>query len=162
MPSSWQDWKQEASLLGNQWRCYHTTCSLSNMASRAPASSSKPSLTTSYAPFPHSTHSAVINTSGTKPCLPSPELNCNAAPRKDPKHGLCFKCDKPSHIAHDCHSGQMQKIRLVEPEQSSSISLSPSELQLMITEAMHAAMTSPLPPNPPSDKDESNTSNEDF
>ena len=108
MPSTWQEWKQEASLLDNQWRRFQAT--------RTPLTFNKPPALASRPTASHTFITPSYQRHDTRPTPPPELMELDRANRikRDPRRGLCFKCEKPGHIARDCRSTRPQRIRLAD------------------------------------------------
>src|SRR5258705_13890674 len=59
--------------------------------------------------------------------------------QQDLKHGVCFNCNNPGHITHNCPHPRTQKIQVSEP--SLTLPLPPLEdIQAALTEMVRTAV----------------------
>src|SRR5258708_35484671 len=79
--------------------------------------------------------------------VPQPmDLDCTHLVKRDPRHGLCFNCGKPGHIAKVCQGPHAQNIRNVDAMMI--LRLTPKDLQFL-AESLRATVTLPVPMTPP-------------
>jgi hypothetical protein len=154
MPTTWAEWKRKASLLDNQWRRFRETQPKVSVprtfALRAPAPHTPTTSAASSSVPPPSAHTA---SSGPQPM----DLDRAHPLKRDPRHGLCFNCGKPRHIAKVCRGPRNQKIRNVDP--TTTPRLAPEDLQALV-DSVRAAMVSSAPTTPPADPEDEKTQEE--
>src|SRR6266581_4090467 len=122
MPVTWAEWKREASILDNQWQCFQAT--------QPHTMAAKPSLFLSR-PAPLFTPSTTAPAAAPKPDPQPMDLDCTRFPRIEQRRsGLCFNCNQPGHIAHDCPRPRPCQVRTTLQEESSQVSpwLAPEDL----------------------------------
>src|SRR5258708_40295865 len=79
--------------------------------------------------------------------VPQPmDLDHTHPVKRDPRHGLCFNCGKPGHIAKVCQGPCTQNVRNVNA--TMILRLTPEDLQFLM-ESLRATVTPPVPVTPP-------------
>ena len=80
--------------------------------------------------------------------------------KRDPRHGLCFNCGKPGHIAKVCRGPRAQNVWNVDA--TTIPRLAPEDLQFL-AESLRATVTPSVPMMPlPESEDEKTPGDEGF
>ncbi len=114
MPRTWAEWKRKASILDNQWRQFNTTHPQMTAPKNPATSTAIPMCSATPPP------SALPSTCSTPPA-PSSKSAADLQPMdldrmksKNPPW-ICYNCNKPGHIAHNCLEPHMHQVRNADP-----------------------------------------------
>src|SRR5258707_9052954 len=81
--------------------------------------------------------------------VPQPmDLDCTHPMKRDPRHGLCFNCGKPGHIAKVCQGLHAQSVQNVNATMIPR--LAPEDLQFLV-ESLRVTVTLSAPTMPPAE-----------
>src|SRR5260221_12702633 len=142
MPTTWLEWKRKASFLDNQWRRFR------DMQPKAATN-----WMFSSCPPPAIVLTAATSSPSSRPSTPAAssvpqpmDLDRTHPVKRDPHHGLCFKCGKPGHIAKVCQGPHAQNIQNINA--TTILRLAPEDLQFL-AESLRVTVTPSVPTTPP-------------
>src|SRR6266446_6466093 len=142
MPTTWLEWKHKASLLDNQWRRFR------DMQPKAATN-----WTFSSCPPPAIISTTTTSSPSSQPSTPTAssvpqpmDLDRTHPVKRDPRHGLCFNCGKPGHIAKVCQGPHAQNVQNINA--MTILRLAPEDLQFL-AESLRVTVTPSVPMMPP-------------
>src|SRR5260221_4056747 len=101
MPRTWAEWKHEASILDNQWRRFNATCPQTTAPKNPATSATIPMHSTAPPPSTLPSACSTPPAPSSKSAADPQRMDLDCTKSKNPPQ-ICYNCNKPGHIAHNC------------------------------------------------------------